>query len=85
MNAVERILVYVDLPSEGISTRPADIPPSWPAKGEVKFKNVNLTYREGLPRVLKDVSFEVKPGEKVRNNLLSSFILDPNKDFIRSG
>ena len=65
MNAVERILVYVDLPPEGELTTPNDPPPSWPEHGAVSFKNVKLAYREGLPLVLKDVSFDVKPGEKV--------------------
>ena len=65
MNAVERILVYVDLPAEGKLKTPNDPPPSWPEHGAVSFKNVKLAYREGLPLVLKDVSFEVKPGEKV--------------------
>lgn len=64
MNAVERILVYVDLPPEGDLTTPNDPPPSWPERGAVSFKNVKLAYREGLPLVLKGVSFEVKPGEK---------------------
>ena len=65
MNAVERVLVYVDLPPEGTATKLGNASSSWPQKGEVKFKNVKLAYREGLPLVLKDVSFEVKPGEKV--------------------
>ncbi|KLO13407.1 multidrug resistance-associated ABC transporter [Schizopora paradoxa] len=65
MNAVERILVYVDLPPEGDLKTPNDPPSSWPEQGAVSFKNVKLAYREGLPLVLKDVSFEVKPGEKV--------------------
>jgi len=65
MNAVERILVYADLPPEGELTTPKDPPPSWPEHGAVSFKNAKLAYREGLPLVLKDVSFEVKPGEKV--------------------
>lgn len=64
MNAVERILVYVDLPAEGELTTPKDPPSSWPEHGVVSFKNVKLAYREGLPLVLKGVSFEVKPGEK---------------------
>lgn len=65
MNAVERVLVYVDLPQEGTSTTPTHIPPSWPDEGELRFKNVSLAYREGLPLVLKNVSFEVSSGEKV--------------------
>lgn len=39
--------------------------PSWPSQGAIEFKNVDLAYREGLPDVLRDVSFQVKPGEKV--------------------
>ena len=65
MNAVERILVYADLPPEGELTTSEDPPASWPERGVVSFKNVKLSYREGLPLVLKDVSFNVKAGEKV--------------------
>ena len=64
MNAVERILVYIDLPSEGKSTSKIP-PPTWPSRGEIKFKEVSLRYREGLPLVLKNVSFDVRAGEKV--------------------
>jgi ABC-type multidrug transport system fused ATPase/permease subunit len=65
MNAVERVLVYADLPPEGPATTPNDPAPSWPAHGSVRFDNVHLKYREGLPLVLKGVSFEISPGEKV--------------------
>ncbi|KAF8880183.1 multidrug resistance-associated ABC transporter [Infundibulicybe gibba] len=65
MNAVERVLHYSELPSEGDSKTPNDPPTSWPAKGEIAFTNVGLAYREGLPLVLKGVSFRVNPGEKV--------------------
>ena len=66
MNAVERVLVYAELPPEGAPTTPNDPDPSWPQKGEIVFDNVQMAYRENLPLVLKDVSFSVKPGEKVR-------------------
>jgi ABC-type multidrug transport system fused ATPase/permease subunit len=66
MNAVERVLHYTELPEEGDAIRPNDPPPSWPSSGGISFKNVDLVYRPGLPLVLKDVSFDVKPGEKVR-------------------
>ena len=46
-------------------TTPNDPPASWPEKGEIEFSHVNLTYREGLPLVLKDVNFTAKAGEKV--------------------
>ncbi|KAF9472565.1 multidrug resistance-associated ABC transporter [Pholiota conissans] len=65
MNAVERVLYYTELEPEGELTTPKDPPPTWPSEGCIVFKNVELAYREGLPLVLKDVSLEVKPGEKV--------------------
>jgi len=65
MNAVERVLVYTDLPPEGDAQTPNDPPTCWPENGEIKFMEVELSYREGLPLVLKGISFEVKPGEKV--------------------
>lgn len=65
MNAVERILHYAELPPEAASTTPDDPPSSWPAEGQITFTNVDLVYREGLPLVLKDVSFKINAGEKV--------------------
>ncbi|KAG2004853.1 ATP-binding cassette transporter [Coprinopsis cinerea AmutBmut pab1-1] len=65
MNAVERVVHYADLPPEGARETPQDPPPSWPTDGVVKFNNVKLAYREGLPLVLKGVSFDVRPREKV--------------------
>lgn len=64
MNAVERILVYTELPPEHTDD-PIAPPASWPVKGEIQFKNVQMSYREGSPLVLKDVSFQVEAGEKV--------------------
>ncbi|KAF8915697.1 multidrug resistance-associated ABC transporter [Mucidula mucida] len=66
MNAVERVLVYTRLPAEGRPELETEKPPStWPAQGEVAFNNVDLSYRPNLPLVLKDVSFNIKAGEKV--------------------
>ncbi|KAJ7461221.1 multidrug resistance-associated ABC transporter [Mycena latifolia] len=64
-NAAERLLVYAELPVEGAATTPEDPPSSWPERGEVRFKSVQMSYREGLPLVLKGVSFNIRPGEKV--------------------
>ena len=65
MNAVERMLHYSDLPPEGDAVTPHDPPASWPHEGQIKFDHAELAYREGLPLVLKDVTFSVRPGEKV--------------------
>jgi ABC-type transport system involved in Fe-S cluster assembly fused permease/ATPase subunit len=70
LNAVERLLVYADLPPEAQLVSPNDPPPSWPADGAIEFSNVDLAYRDGLPLVLKDVSFRVNAGEKVRSIIL---------------
>lgn len=64
-NAVERVLHYTELPSEGETSTPNDPPSSWPDHGSIEFEDVELSYREGLPRVLKGVTFSIKPGEKV--------------------
>lgn len=69
MNAVERVLHYSDLPPEGDASTPGDPPMSWPEKGHISFIDVEMTYREGLPLVLKGITFQVHPGEKVRLNL----------------
>jgi ABC-type transport system involved in cytochrome bd biosynthesis fused ATPase/permease subunit len=66
MNSVERVLLYTALPPEGDSLTSQDPPASWPEKGAIRFSNVELAYREGLPLVLKGVSFKVDAGEKVR-------------------
>lgn len=65
MNAVERVIHYSELPSERCAAGSAQPPPSWPSSGHIKFKSVQMAYREGLPLVLKGVNFQIKPGEKV--------------------
>ena len=37
----------------------------WPERGEIEFKNVSLKYRPDTETVLHDLSFKVRPGEKV--------------------
>ena len=65
MNAVERLDHYGSLQAEAAATTPNDPPPEWPTKGAINFTNVDLAYRPGLPLVLKGITFDVKPGEKV--------------------
>jgi len=67
MNAVERVLHYTDLPSEGDSSHAHEPPESWPSDGKIVFSDVELAYRKSLPPVLMNVSFEVRPGEKVNH------------------
>jgi len=37
----------------------------WPKYGSIKLDNVNVRYREGLPLVLKNISLDIKPQEKI--------------------
>lgn len=39
--------------------------PSWPARGEITFERVVMSYAPSLPRVLKGVSFTIRPCEKI--------------------
>ncbi|KAH7104651.1 ATP-dependent bile acid permease [Auriculariales sp. MPI-PUGE-AT-0066] len=65
MSSVQRLQAYAALPVEGEGKTLHAAPPIWPDQGAIEFKNIDLTYRPGLPMVLQDVSFSIKPGEKV--------------------
>lgn len=64
--AVERITQYSQVPQEPPAELPGRDPPSqWPQSGGVTFNNFSLRYREGLDLVLKNITINVKPREKV--------------------
>ena len=42
-----------------------EIEPDWPSLGAVEFKNVVLRYRPETEVVLKNLTFNVQPGEKI--------------------
>ncbi|KAJ9087834.1 hypothetical protein DSO57_1029153 [Entomophthora muscae] len=79
--AMERIQEYIELPSEAPyeaiscselpmnsaeqAQRVASAPIDWPSKGSVEFQNYSTRYRPGLDLILKGLSIEINPGEKV--------------------
>ncbi|KAF9183410.1 hypothetical protein BGZ50_004257 [Haplosporangium sp. Z 11] len=65
--SVERIQEYSNKNQEAPATMPRDahLPPNWPSDGRVVFKNYSTRYRAGMDLVIKNVSFEVQPAEKV--------------------
>ncbi|TMW62290.1 hypothetical protein Poli38472_009783 [Pythium oligandrum] len=67
MVSVERIKKYTEMPTEAALTSVGKLPPreEWPSEGEITFHSVNLRYRPGLPRVLRNLSLTIKPREKV--------------------
>jgi ABC-type multidrug transport system fused ATPase/permease subunit len=66
MNSVERVREYLDVDQEAAPVIPESRPTTgWPTEGAVEFKGYTTRYRPDLDAVLKEVSFSVKPGEKV--------------------
>ena len=60
---LERIFEYLDLPIE-VPERP-DARSLLPGRGAVRFEHVSFAYAPGAEPALRDVSFEVAPGELV--------------------
>lgn len=67
MNSAERLHHYAyKIPQEPEYKKPETAPPpEWPSSGYIKFDNISMRYRPGLPLVLKDMNLNVYPGEKV--------------------
>lgn len=69
MTSVERVLEYSQLTSEPgyqANTQPKK---EWVREPTISCKDMKLTYYEGGPKTLKNVSFEIKAKEKVRKYL----------------
>lgn len=60
MTSVERVSEYSHLESETSTGSKIE---NWPSKGEVKYLNVSMSYSH--EKVLKGISFTVKPLEKI--------------------
>lgn len=67
MVSVERINEYSKLkPEPPLETAPKHRPQrSWPENGVIRFTNVELRYSEDGEKVLKDLNFTIRPGEKI--------------------
>ena len=84
MTAVERILEYTRLPPEGFP-HPDEPPSGWIWKGALSFDNVTVRY--GSHSVLKSLSFDIKPGERigiVGKGLFSFFLMYSSLNVYRS-
>eukprot|EP01113_Clastostelium_recurvatum_P032146 TRINITY_DN4086_c0_g1_i4.p1 TRINITY_DN4086_c0_g1~~TRINITY_DN4086_c0_g1_i4.p1 ORF type:complete len:1493 (-),score=493.27 TRINITY_DN4086_c0_g1_i4:12-4490(-) len=65
MNAVERIKEYSNRPSEAPTITDVRPPANWPSQGHIKIDDLVMSYRPGLDPVLKGVTCEIRPHEKV--------------------
>ncbi|RPD67396.1 P-loop containing nucleoside triphosphate hydrolase protein [Lentinus tigrinus ALCF2SS1-6] len=64
-NSLERVEQYLHIEHEPAPT-PAGTPPAyWPASGSLQVEKLSARYSADGPRVLHDISFEVKSGERV--------------------
>ncbi|VDO55757.1 unnamed protein product [Haemonchus placei] len=68
MTSVERVTYYSEnIQSEGDweTRKGVDVPKEWPQNGQIDFQSVKLRYRPKFPMALNDVTFEIKPKEKI--------------------
>lgn len=63
-NSIERVGEYMELENE---KEGGVVPPAaWPSRdGSIEVEGLTASYAEGLPAVLKNVSFNVLPREKI--------------------
>ncbi|KAI0774725.1 multidrug resistance-associated ABC transporter [Trametes elegans] len=62
---LERIQQYVTIEQEPKSTNDGVPPAYWPASGTLKVEKLSARYTPDGPRVLHEISFDVKAGERV--------------------
>ncbi|KAH9829684.1 uncharacterized protein C8Q71DRAFT_887948 [Rhodofomes roseus] len=64
-NSLERIKQYMEIEHEPKAT-PEGVPPAyWPASGDLKVEKLSARYSPDGPRVLHEISFEVRSGQRV--------------------
>jgi ABC-type multidrug transport system fused ATPase/permease subunit len=66
MNAIERVHEYLDIDEEPPAhIAGATLRQSWPESGTVQVKNLVMKYAPDTPAVLRNVSFQTRPREKI--------------------
>ncbi|KAJ7035141.1 P-loop containing nucleoside triphosphate hydrolase protein [Mycena alexandri] len=64
-NSLERIKQYVEVEHEPRPTASGVPPAYWPASGSISVHNLSAKYSADGPKVLHDISFQVKSGDRV--------------------
>ncbi|KAI5958337.1 YBT1 [Candida theae] len=95
MNSVERLQEYLEVEQEpAYEIKETEPPASWPDKGQISVKDVSLRYSPELPRVIKNVTFDIEPCHKVgivgrtgagKSTIITAFFrfLDPESGLIK--
>ena len=64
-NSLERVQQYLEIEHEPKSVANLTPPAYWPASGSLRVEQLSARYSADGPRVLHEISFEVKSGERV--------------------
>ncbi|KAI0076666.1 multidrug resistance-associated ABC transporter [Panus rudis PR-1116 ss-1] len=64
-NSLERIQQYLEIEQEPKPTESGVPPAYWPASGDLRVEKLSARYSEDGPKVLQDITFHVKSGERV--------------------
>ncbi|PFH57820.1 hypothetical protein XA68_14537 [Ophiocordyceps unilateralis] len=66
LGAIKRIRSYVTTTEdENLPSENGTVADEWPQEGEITFKDISASYGPSTEAVLKEISFSIKPGEKV--------------------
>ena len=65
MTSVERIIEYSNLEPEAALESDYKIPKDWPQHGAIRFEHVFLIYPSSPEPVLRDITIDIKGGEKI--------------------
>jgi ABC-type multidrug transport system fused ATPase/permease subunit len=61
----KRIQAYVNADKEPAPTEAGKPPAYWPASGDLRVENLSARYSVDGPKVLDDVSFHIRSGERI--------------------
>ncbi|KAF5368905.1 hypothetical protein D9758_002958 [Tetrapyrgos nigripes] len=64
-NSLERINRYIGIEQEPKATPEGNPPAYWPASGDLRVDKLSASYSPGGPKVLRDLSFSIKSGERI--------------------
>ncbi|KZP21077.1 P-loop containing nucleoside triphosphate hydrolase protein [Athelia psychrophila] len=64
-SSLERIHEYSIIEQEPVSTEGGQPPAYWPASGEIRVEGLSARYSADGPKVLHDISFNVRSGERI--------------------
>ncbi|ORY91324.1 P-loop containing nucleoside triphosphate hydrolase protein [Syncephalastrum racemosum] len=64
-NAVERVVEFMEMDQEAPAVTELRPPSDWPTEGRIQVQDLEVRYAPDLDPVLKGLTFEIKPQEKV--------------------